>query len=521
MNRAALAASLAALLIVLPTAAVASATPPAAASGLVTGRAVLSTTVLAPGKTTVVAPGKTAARADCPATAGPADFNGDGLVDAVAGDPFADVDGVEGAGVVQVLLGGASEQSKDGLPGLGGTLELRGPDPEPGAGFGWAVRTAHVNDDKCLDVIVGAPYTGDDDSGAAYVFFGTASGDAEVLPLEAEKQAESHFGWSVASADLSGGGAVIAVGQPHADEPADAGAVHVFDVGDTVRSAKRLNQENEGVIGNGEVGDMWGWSLAVGNLGGDPGKPDLAVGAPYENNDGTGIQVASGKIDSGMVAVVFDVLEDGPYTSRKWDLNQATKDVVEKSGNRFGWSLAYGEWGDAAYLAVSLPLSDQGSIADTGAIQLYERKGSGELEPSRTIRMGVGELKFPTIPVVKGAAIGWSMAFVNPTGTPVLAIGEPYATVEGAAESGRVRFAPVRGGESGDGLDFAESQPYQHFGWSLAAYGNPDGVTPGLGLVIGIPDRKGGGAVATRALGPATLIKSTLKGTADLGRAVG
>jgi hypothetical protein len=404
---------------------------------------------------------------------------------------------------------------------MGGTVELRSPNPEAGDGFGWAVRTAHVNDDKCLDVIVGAPYAGDTDAGAAYVFFGTASGTAEVLPLDTDKQPEAHFGWSLASADLTGGGAVVAVGEPHSDEPADAGAVHIFDLDGTIRSTKRLTQENEGVIGNGEVGDMWGWSLAIGNLGGDSDKPDLVVGAPYENNDGTGIQVASGKLDSGMVAVVFDVLGKSPYTSRKWDLNQATKEVVEKSGNRFGWSLAYAEWGDTAYLAVSTPLADQGDTPDTGAIQLYERKGSGELAPSRTIRMGVGELRFPTIPVVKGAAIGWSMAFLNPRGTPVLAIGEPYASTDDARETGRVRFAPVRGGESGDTLDFPDSQPYQHFGWSLAGYGNPNGLTPGLGLVIGIPDRKGGGAVATRALGPATLIKPTLKGTTDLGRSVG
>ncbi|GAA0383275.1 hypothetical protein Acor_70550 [Acrocarpospora corrugata] len=466
------------------------------------------------------ASGTATARADC-ATAGPADFNGDGLNDAVAGDPFADLGDIPGAGGVQVLLGGSSDKDTEGLPGLGGTVELRSPNPEPGEGFGWAVRTAHVNDDKCLDVIVGAPYAGDDDSGAAYVFFGTASGAADVLALDADKQAEAHFGWSLASADLSGGGAVVAVGEPHADEPADAGAVHVFDLDGTIRSAKRLTQEDDGVIGNGEVGDMWGWAIAIGNLGGDPGKPDLAVGAPYENNDGTGIQVAEGKLDSGMVAVVFDVMDDGPYDSHKWDLNQATKEVVEKSGNRFGWSLAYAEWGNSGYLAASLPLADQGDIRDAGAIQLFERKGSGELKASRTLRMGVGELRFPTIPVVKGAAIGWSMAFLNPGGTPIIAIGEPYASVQGVPESGQVRFSTVRGGESGDTLDFLESQPYQHFGWSLAGYGSPNGLSAGRGLIIGIPDRKGGGAVATRAVGPATLLKTTLKGATDLGRAVG
>ncbi|WP_214108037.1 integrin alpha [Acrocarpospora catenulata] len=460
-----------------------------------------------------------AATADCGGTAGVADFNGDGLTDAVAGDPSADVDGVEGAGTVVVLLGGKSDKAENGLPGLGGTIELRSPEPAAGEGFGWAVRTAHVNNDECLDVIVGAPYAGKSGEGAAYVFFGTPSGAPKALRLEGDNQAEGHFGWSLASADLDGGGALVVVGQPHADEPADAGAVHVFELDDQVRSAKRLSQDDDGVIGNGEVGDLWGWSVAVGNLGGDPGKPDLAVGAPFENNDGTGVQVASGKIDSGMVAVIFDVLDDGPYTSAKWDLNQATKEVPEKSGNRFGYSLAYAETADAGYLAVSVPLADPGGVTDAGAIVLYERKGAGKLAPARTLQMGSGALRFPGIPVEKGAAIGWSMAFVG--GAPVLAIGEPYATVEGAEQSGRVRFSPVVNQENGDTLDFSETQPYQHFGWSMTGYGSPDGRAPGTGLVIGIPDRKGGGAVAVREAGTATLLPSTLEGAVDLGYAVG
>ncbi len=458
--------------------------------------------------TALAQPGTAVARADC-TTAGAADFNGDGIDDAVAGDPFADVQGTEGAGAVQVLLGGkepagsASVSSKGGRPGAGGFIELRRPDAAAGDGFGWSVRTAHVNGDKCLDVIVGAPYAdvqGVKDAGAAYVFYGTPAGDPKVVPLYPDPEAEAHFGWSLAAAELpasQAGGALVAVGEPHADRDnaTDSGAVLLYEVNDTAKPATTITQDSEGVIGNSEVRDMYGWSLALGHLGGKPDQLDLAVGAPYENDDGTGRQVASGKIDSGMVAVVFDVLTaEGTYTSKKWDPRQAATEVPEKSGDRFGYALDYAEWKGDGYLVASAPLADAGA-QDSGLVQLFVRKGDGEVVPLRTFRLGVGQFK--GVSPAKGARIGWSLAFWNPVDVLALAIGSPYETFQrGPKESGLVRQVDVALAEGSDLVTGTSAVAYEHYGWSVTDVGGANALTPGDRLLVGVPDRPTGGAVA-------------------------
>lgn len=330
--------------------------------------------------------------------------------------------------------------------GFGGRV-LRPPGGDTDTGFGWAVATAHVDGDRCLDVIVGAPYAGDDDHGEVYVF---GAGGVQTLTAE-NPQKDAHFGWSLAAADLPGGVA-LAVGEPHADaRVADAGAVHLF----TPQGRTRLDQESEGVIGNGEVGDMWGWSLA---FHGNPARPDLAIGVPYEDDDGTGVQVASGLVDAGTVVVVQDVLSGAPYTTRKWDLGQATTAVPEEPGNRFGWSLATARIGGTSYLAAGAPLAGP---QDAGMVQLW-----AGLTPTRTV----------TVAGTKG--LGWALAF---TGDGKLAMGHPYT--KGA--TGGVHTSTVDGTVAA--LP-APPQPGQRYGWSLTA----DGPS---GLLIGAPDRDGVGAV--------------------------
>lgn len=453
-------------------------------------------------------PGTALARADC-TTAGAADFNGDGIDDAVAGDPFADVRGTEGAGAVQVLLGGQgtagseSVSSRGGRPGAGGFIELRSPDAAAGDGFGWSVRTAHVNGDKCLDVIVGAPYTDVKDvkdAGAAYVFYGTPAGDPKVVPLYPEPESEAHFGWSLAAAELpssQAGGALVAVGEPHADKDnaTDSGAVVLYEVNDAAKPPTTITQDAEGIIGNSEIGDMYGWSLALGNLGGKPDQLDLAIGVPFENNDGAGRQAPSGKPDCGSVGILFDVpAVNGVHTSKKWDLPQATTDVRENSRDRFGYALDYAEWKGDGYLAASAPLADAGA-QDTGLVQLFVSRAGAEVAPLRTLRLGAGQ--FEGVSPAKSARIGWSLAFWNPVGVLALAIGSPYeAFQQTPKESGVVRQVAVGSLEGGDLVSGTSAVAYEHFGWSVTDVGGANALTPGGRLIVGVPDRRTGGAVA-------------------------
>ncbi|ETK30941.1 integrin alpha [Microbispora sp. ATCC PTA-5024] len=448
------------------------------------------------------------ARTDGCAGAGAADFDGDGTDDAVAGDPFAGVGGLAGAGAVHVLLDA----------GRGGVLALHAPVPSAGAAFGWSVRTAHVDADRCLDVVVGAPYADQDgtrDAGAAYVVFGTPSGTPRVAVLRPDPERDAHFGWSVAAAELGEGGALVAVGVPHADSDGerDSGAIDLFRVRETPERLARITQDSDGVIGNSEAGDMYGWAVALGHLGGRPDDLDLAVGVPYENDDGAGRQVDTGRIDAGMVGVVFDVATArGHYGSVKWDLRQATDAVRESSGDRFGYALDYAEWKGDGYLAATAPLTD-GGTKDSGLVQVFVRRGAGRLAPLRAL----------------GPVSAWSLAWWDAGGVLSLAAGAPYAPSGPAREAGVVRAFADAGQSAGNrqivegsGRQLAAgSAAYEHLGAAVTDVGGATPFTPGRTLLAGAPDHGPTGAVALLDGGRATYRPpGTGVSSADLGAAV-
>jgi hypothetical protein len=303
------------------------------------------------------------------------------------------------------------------------------------------------------------------------------------------------------------GGALVAVGAPHADSNGvtDSGAVYVFTVNESVTASKIITQDSEGVIGNSEIGDSYGWSLAVGNLGGRPDRLDIAIGTPFENNDGAGRQLSAGKADCGSVGIVYDVLSSGAYTSKKWDLGQVAAEVKEGARDRFGYALDYAEWKGNGYLAVSAPLADAGAT-DAGLVQLFVRKGTGEAAPARTLRLGTWQ--FSTAPAVKAARIGWSLAFWSPSGGPgnlALAIGSPYETFgQAPKESGVVRQVDVAGTEGADLVTGTSAKVYEHYGWSVTDIGSANALAPGSNLLVGVPDRAAGGAVAVLTYGRPT-----------------
>ncbi|GAA4561292.1 FG-GAP repeat protein [Planotetraspora kaengkrachanensis] len=421
--------------------------------------------------TGLIIPGTAFAKDGC-SSAGAADFNGDGLDDAVVADPFADVQGKEGAGVVHVLLGG----------GRSGVLVLQSPDAASGDGFGWSVRTAHVDGDRCLDVVVGAPYSdgeGSKDAGMAYVFHGTQSGLPKVTRLLPERQPNAHFGWSLAAAESPTGGALVAVGEPHADSDgvSDSGAVHLFEVGDTAKASAIITQESEGVPGNGEIGDMYGWALALGHIGGRPGDLDLAVGVPFENDDGSGKQVASGRADAGAVGVVFDVqTARGRYSGTALGLQGD-----QRSNGRFGYALDYAEWRGDGFLAASAPRAAGGS----GIVELFVRKGAGEVSPLETVQAESGDLG------------GWSLAFWNPKDSLSLAIGSRMTSVRDPGTSGVLRPLLSSGSVPlANAGAYVHVGAFMHDGTSVSDIGGRSAFEPGAGLLVGLPDAGPAGSVA-------------------------
>ncbi|GAA3837340.1 hypothetical protein GCM10022226_69250 [Sphaerisporangium flaviroseum] len=450
--------------------------------------------------TVATAPAEAAA-ADC-SKASANDFDGDGRDDLAVGDPLADAAGVRGAGSVHILPAGGT--------GTGNGLAVTAADARAGDAFGWTVRTAHVDGDKCLDVVVGAPYAdaeGGADAGAVYVVRGGAY-DGRV-PLEAVRkitpprpERNAHFGWALAAARVPGSPAgVIAVGAPYEDDTrvTDSGAVYVYAAKPDGEpgAAHRITQQSEGVVGNSEEGDMFGWSLVLGRMGGRAGSVDLAIGTPYENDDGVGKQGGNaGKADTGAVEVIFDAAEAGKtYTSVKWGIPESVKNVTEHAGDRYGYALAYAEFGGTPYLASSAPLADVGSVTDSGLVQTFQPDKSGTLRPVRTIQLGAGGLEDQS--AEPKAALGWSLAMVGTEKTLYLAIGSPFDS-RNAVEAGVIRAVPLSGDEAGRSLTLEKPHAYDHLGWSLATFGAADSFSAGTGLLAGVPDETSapGGAVA-------------------------
>ncbi|WP_113701978.1 FG-GAP and VCBS repeat-containing protein [Nonomuraea lactucae] len=372
-------------------------------------RATLLALLLAAG-TLVHGTGATAA-----ACAGPADFDGDGVEDVAVGDPFADDD----KGAVHVVSGGKVVPVT--VPGLA-----------QGDGFGWSVRLAKVDGDACADLVVGAPFTdvrGSQDAGAVYVVYGGSSAPPKQL-YAIEPQRDAHFGWSLAAK-----GSLVAIGAPYEDEAqrSDTGALYIREGDGPLR---RISQDSTEVPGNGEVGDQFGWSLAMG------AGNQLIVGVPYENDDGAGRQVGAGKIDSGSVVSIKDVLAPR-LEGVKVDSPTAA------SGDRYGYALAYAE---GAGLAVGAP--------GAGYVDLLDAK----LASKRKVQQGGKQ------------AFGFSLA-ASPDGR--LAIGAPYGggvRLVSFRDSGEDRTLPSQGDLFGYAVAFSGNKIY---------VGRPDAAPYGQVAVAG------------------------------------
>ncbi|RBQ16841.1 hypothetical protein DP939_27620 [Spongiactinospora rosea] len=374
--------------------------------------------------------------------------------DVAIGDPFADVRGLAGAGVVQFAAGS---------PGGGTPVPVSAPDAAAGDAFGWSVTIGRFDADGCADLLVGAPYAdvgGIRDAGAAYVVYG-GTGRADRITAR-EPQLDAHFGWSVAYSPDGGG--VAAVGAPHEDDNGvhDAGAVHLFPA-DRRTALTRITQNGVGVPGSSEAGDMFGWSLALDRLTGDPAGVDLAVGTPYENEDGAGIQNGQGLRDTGALTVLLDPLSGGgEYAGVRWglaELRKAGEPVRPAAGDRFGYALAASD----GRLAVSAPL------AGAGLVHVF----AGGLKKGVTVARGDRA----------GAGFGFSVALspATPDDGVRLAAGVPYA---GPDARGAVWLVPLADRTAGRLITSPAAGA--HFGWAVAFTGNR--------LLIGSPDTAPGGS---------------------------
>jgi hypothetical protein len=281
------------------------------------------------------------------------DVNGDGYADVIVGAYNYDKVHQNG-GAVFVYCGSATGLSQD--------PNWMAESDQDNASFGFSVGTAgDVNGDGYADVIVGAErYNASE--GAAFVYFGSASGlreDARWMALGG--QAEAKFGTSVGTAgDVNGDGyADVIIG------------AEGYDHGQTTEGTARVYYGAPTGLGStpgwSAEGDKdyayFGASVAAaGDVNGD-GYADVIVGANKYGKD----QVQEG------AAFVFHGAPNGPSLTPNWTAegNQA--------GAQFGYSV--GTAGDVngdgyADVIIGAPYYDNG-LTNEGQAFVYHGSAAG------------------------------------------------------------------------------------------------------------------------------------------------
>lgn len=322
-----------------------------------------------------------------------ADFNWDGKPDLAIGLPNYTVNGVPGAGAVEVWYstpqGGYTKvllhQDSPGIEGVA----------EPYDHFGASLTKGDTNGDDHDELGVGVP---DEDigtivdAGAVHIIFSSPYGLDGLYGVRDDQlwhqnspgvrgtaEPGDHFGTAVLLKDLTRNGiADLLVGAPDEDinGKEDAGVVHAIygsyarglDATEYFLDDQVWHQDSHDVKGKAEAGDRFGAAIAAGYFDGGP-FIGVAIGVPGE--DIKGIE------DAGAVNVIYSSLSGLDATNRiKNDQiwHQNSKGVEDKAEARdhFGATLLVNDYNfdGTDDLLIGVPGEDVNGHEDIGARNL-------------------------------------------------------------------------------------------------------------------------------------------------------
>lgn len=339
------------------------------------------------------------------------DFNNDGYGDLAIGVPSEDInDGVShtGAGAVHVIYGSAT-----GLEAFAASAAvddqlwrrtIAGLDEtavDAFDAFGAAIGLGDFNNDGYDDLAIGVPGSiagGEEDAGVVQVLYGSASGltttDSQTwsqahISITGAPEADDRFGASLTSGDFNDDGfADLAVGVPYeeVDGVERAGAINIIYGsvnGLTGAGDEILTQNVTGFAHSGaEENDQFGFTLEAADFDND-GIDDLAVGTPYEDNGSEYENAGSVQVFYGVAGTGLIDTTDGVVGDQHLRADSPGVDNVMEEGDRFGFSLAAGDFDNDGYadLAVGVPYETHGSGASAlqhaGAVNIIFGSATG------------------------------------------------------------------------------------------------------------------------------------------------
>ncbi|RPJ59526.1 MAG: hypothetical protein EHM23_13765, partial [Acidobacteria bacterium] len=376
------------------------------------------------------------------------DVNGDGFSDVIVGAHLFSGDEVD-AGAVFLYLGSAD--------GLNTSSSWTGQGDQVDAWFGRSVATAgDINGDGYSDVVVGACLNGNGQyqEGAAFCFFGSASGPGSAPNWSAEINHESAlFGTSVATAgDVNGDGfADVIVGAPgYSNSEISEGAAFLY-----FGSSSGLGASPVWTAESQQWGAEFGASVSTaGDVNGD-GFSDVLVGAPRHDNFTS---------DEGRAFLYLGspaALSQSPGWSA--DSNNAASE--------FGWSVASaGDVNADGYsdVIVSAWLFDNGETNEGRAyVYLGSENGLG-LSPAWTAEGNQADARF-------GSSVA-SAGDINGDGYSDVIVGEEAFSDEDTQEGRALVYFGSAAGLSSSAAWTAEGDQYMaYFGRSVATAGDVNG----------------------------------------------